>query len=77
MTEQKYQGYSLRDVMLEGLGDAAKAHMLRLWNVAMAAPPSDRDGAIEALREGLHKLKRAYEGGVKLINEEMRDESMT
>lgn len=67
----KYQGYSLHEIMLEGLGDAAKAHMLKLWNVAMAASPGAREGTIAAAREGMRKCKAAYEGGVKLIDEEL------
>lgn len=73
MTEQKYEGYSLKQIMIEGLGDAAKAHMLKLWNVASSASPSDRERALEAAREGLRKVKKMHDGGVKLIEEEIGD----
>lgn len=71
MSSGKYEGYSLREIMLEGLGDAAKAHMLKLWNVALAAAPGARETTIAAAREGLRKTKAAYEGGKKLIDEEL------
>jgi len=70
MTEQKYAGYSLRDILLEGLGDAVKAHMLKLWGVATTVDAAHRDSGIDAVREGLRKCKRMHEGGVKLIDEE-------
>ena len=71
MTEQKYEGYSTRAIMLEGLGDALKAQMLKLWTIAMAAQEYERkDGSAgERVREGIRKAHQAYERGRKAIME--------
>lgn len=60
---------TIKELMQAGLADAARAHMVRLWQVAMAAPAHDEERAIEAAREGLRKTWQVYEGGLRLIDE--------
>jgi hypothetical protein len=74
MTEPKYEGYSLKQIMLEGLSDAVKAHMLKLWSVATTVDNAHRESGVQAVREGLQKARRMYEGGVRLIEEEIPDD---
>jgi hypothetical protein len=60
---------TIKELMQAGLADAARAHMIKLWQVAMAAPAHDEERATEAAREGLRKTWRVYEGGLRLIDE--------